>query len=784
MRAAAEAAALHAKMNSLKRQQELHRKQELLKKQQKELERIEEQERLQGELDAAEAKRDVLERLEEKSLPRGIEDPRDDISEKNNGHENEETRRNEELKAYKTSSSPSFPIQLNAQAPAFSPLTNGAQSSPQVQLLQRENTEIQRQQLQLLKKMTLPIPKPPVFSGNILEYPKWSSAFDALIEEDAVKPSHKLYYLGEYTTGKAQTMINGLLGPQTEDVYKRARNILNDRFGNPFKVYEAYCQKLRAWPVCSTAAELQEFNDFLVMTEETMKTVKYLKEFENYSAIRELAARLPTYYTNKWRDHAKKVDCKQGEYTFRDFVDYVQEAASDANHPVYSHEALAATRKEIQKGVITNAKRPPSWTKKESDVSLGTTFAVSTGSDETTENRPLSNGNKCFLCFKPHELEHCPEFLKKPVAERKAFARVKGLCFACLARGHVTRQCEQKKRCRICKKPHVTALHFYDPVAPKNDEQSGRSNKEIAKATSSCVSACHANNCRVTTSALIVPVWLHHKDDPKRETQVYAVLDDQSDTCFVTNEVCEKLGIKGPEVTLQLGTMHTVGNISTMKIDGLVVSRQDKLVKIELPKSYSRDQIPSRKEQIPRPGTAQAWEHLRPIANKIPPYYEDLKVGVLIGNNCVQAIKPREVIPGRPRDPYAIRTALGWGLIGASLPSSKPEADNVIISADCFRITTKEIGLEEIPARSFIQPVQHKEVINPFAVSKMFEQDFSEGEGHDKPLSQEDKRFLQKMKEGIHLTEDEMPLKCVCRSDKTTSNFHRTEEWRKPDSIS
>ena len=68
MRAAAEAATLHAKMNSLKRHQELDRKQELLKKQQKELERLEEQERLQGELDAAEAKRDVLERLERKII--------------------------------------------------------------------------------------------------------------------------------------------------------------------------------------------------------------------------------------------------------------------------------------------------------------------------------------------------------------------------------------------------------------------------------------------------------------------------------------------------------------------------------------------------------------------------------------------------------------------------------------------------------------------------------------------------------------------------------------------
>ena len=557
-------------------------------------------------------------------------------------------------------------------------------------------------------------------------------------------------------------MISGLLGLQTEDAYHRARKILKDRFGDPFKVYEAYRRKLRAWPICSTATELQEFSDFLVMTEETMRTVKYLKEFDNFSAIPELAARLPTYYTNKWRDNAKRTDSKQGDYTFHDFVSYVQEAASDATHPVFSHEALAATRKEIQQGVKTKPKRPPSDKKGDNDVSFGTTFATSAGNDE---NRPSQNKTKCFLCLKPHELEHCQEFLKKAVTERKAFARAKGLCFACLARGHMTRQCEQKKRCRICKKPHVTALHLYEPVTPKKDEQlEGSNEEETAKATSSCVSVCHANNCNATIntkSALIVPVWLHHKNNPELETQVYAVLDDQSDTCFVTNETCEKLGLTGPEVTLQLGTKHAVENINTMKINGLIISRHDKLVNIELPKSYTRDQIPARKEQIPRPETAQAWKHLRSIANKIPPYYKDLKVGVLIGNNCVQAIKPREVIPGRPRDPYAIRTALGWGLIGASLSSSESERDDGIIVSDCFRISTKEIGLEETPTRSFVQQTQCKEVINPFTVSKMFERDFSEGQGHCKTLSQEDKRFLQKMKDGIHLTKDhhyEMPL--------------------------
>ena len=46
------------------------------------------------------------------------------------------------------------------------------------------------------------------------------------------------------------------------------------------------------------------------------------------------------------------------------------------------------------------------------------------------------------------------------------------------------------------------------------------------------------------------------------------------------------------------------------------------------------------------------------------PYQHDVDMGLLIGANCTKAIKPREVIPGADDDPYAVRTTLGWGVIG------------------------------------------------------------------------------------------------------------------------
>ena len=103
---------------------------------------------------------------------------------------------------------------------------------------------------------------------------------------------------------------------------------------------------------------------------------------------------------------------------------------------------------------------------------------------------------------------------------------------------------------------------------------------------------------------MILPVWIHHKNDPDRRVKVYAVLDDQSDTCFVTDDVIDKLGVTGPVIQLELGTMHAIEKIDTQRINDLVVSRFDGKVNIPLPKAYTRTHIPGQRGQIPRLETA------------------------------------------------------------------------------------------------------------------------------------------------------------------------------------
>ena len=162
-----------------------------------------------------------------------------------------------------------------------------------------------------------------------------------------------------------------------------------------------------------------------------------------------------------------------------------------------------------------------------------------------------------------------------------------------------------------------------------------------------------------TTSSMIVPVVVHHKDRPHLEVSVYALLDDGSDSTFVTNSTLRDLGLEGTEVSLKLNTMHGKNSIPAQKVEGLVVQKLDKEAVIELPKAYSREAIPARRNQIPTPEIASKWSHLEKIKNQIPPIQDKVEVGLLIGCNCLKALKPQEVILGNDDDPYAVKTILG-----------------------------------------------------------------------------------------------------------------------------
>ena len=264
------------------------------------------------------------------------------------------------------------------------------------------------------------------------------------------------------------------------------------------------------------------------------------------------------------------------------------------------------------------------------------TFA--TKSEEKSGNAVTDSNSKkiiCAFCKNNHELDLCEKFSKMVLSERKKFVQINALCWGCLKWGHVYKECRGRKTCRRCGRRHPTYLH--DDSVMEHDRVPDQENGELSHSNpiSHCIEVCHLNNhAEPVSHSLIVPVWLHHGDNPSNKLMVYALLDDQSDACFVKQKALEKLGVSGPEVQLKLSTVLAQEAITSQKISGLVVQGVNESTEISLPRTYSRPIIPARRSQIPRPETARKWPHLKRIADHLMLYRDDLDVSLLLGINC------------------------------------------------------------------------------------------------------------------------------------------------------
>ena len=139
--------------------------------------------------------------------------------------------------------------------------------------LQAKQTELGSLLIRQQRKLNLPSKEPPVFSGNALDYPAFTTAFDSIICENVPSNKDRLYFLDKYTAGKANEVVKGFLAVNSEHSYTEARKLFNQRFGNPVHVAQAYKSRLRNWPHVKDgdSVALQEFSDFLFRCQEAVK---------------------------------------------------------------------------------------------------------------------------------------------------------------------------------------------------------------------------------------------------------------------------------------------------------------------------------------------------------------------------------------------------------------------------------------------------------------------------------------------------------------------------------
>ena len=504
-----------------------------------------------------------------------------------------------------------------------------------------------------------------------------------------------------------------------------------------------------------------------------MKKMQSMGDLVSTETLCLVSSKLPSYSGVKWCRHAHDTQTKSKKIvTFSAFVKFVGEEADLANDPVFSPDALKAERKKPDNQIRSGWKNKQK--KRDDSKSSANSFATSTTPPPSSfipPSKPSADqaAQACPLCNGRHALAKCSRFLKSSVDERREVIRSKGLCYGCFKTGHVSSGCRHRATCEECGRRHHTLLHGVKMRSsssnPQSDaklqdtQQASSENPPVAEsASSNLINVAHSSATEpasVITNCRIIQVILFHKDNPEKAVKVYALLDDASDTTFVTTQVQRELSIEGVGTSLDLSTMLGRERITVERIDGLVVQRLDKRTEVELPKAYARQSIPSRRDQIPRPETVNSWPHLKKIQDKIPPYDKNVEIGLLIGCNCPKAIKQTEVIRGKSEEPYAVRTLLGWSIVGP-VATSDTLLDDHALDSTCNQIIAREVisGTSDSQL-SFVFNGKTKEVINPSVISQMFELDFMEHKNKSKHgLSKEDRRFIEIVEQGAHQCED------------------------------
>lgn len=498
------------------------------------------------------------------------------------------------------------------------------------------------------------------FNGDPLKYFEFIRSFDSLIGCSALDNATKLLKLLSCCEGESRQLLQCCLMMDPDDGYRKAKTLLEERFGGKIKISQAWLKKVTTGQHLrpSDKLGLQKFADELKICSHTLEALGVMNEMSNYDCMTKIIERLPHYLKGRWLRVVKDIRHHGRSPNISDVVRFISEAAEEVNDPVFG--GLLDVKKDMPKRLHQKT---------------GSSFTTSTdNSNEVKKN--LTFKRKCHLCSAEHTLFGCDEFKKLPAPERLKFAKKAGICFNCLAKGHMSRDCNLRRTCTVpgCTMKHTKFLHIASgkqkETGNPHPQPSSESLEQQPLNTQSHVTG--AGKFKVALPILPVRVY-SCEDDVTVDT--FAMLDPGSTTSFCTEDLCTKLCATGKRCKLSLSTLEQANSaLECLDISLRVQGRNSDEV-ITLPHVYTKKTINVSCNNVSQEDISR-FPHLYDL--DILDSTSFGRVELLIGQDAPRALVPLDVRRGKD-GPFAVKTTLGWTLNG---PLVNPaETDDEVMQA-------------------------------------------------------------------------------------------------------
>ncbi|CAC5406217.1 unnamed protein product [Mytilus coruscus] len=193
-----------------------------------------------------------------------------------------------------------------------------------------------------------------------------------------------------------------------------------------------------------------------------------------------------------------------------------------------------------------------------------------------------------------------------------------------------------------------------DSFSKNNDLQKSENHESTQPVVNS--STCSDKGAGDVTCAMaIIPVRVK-LNNKSQSVETYAFFDSGSSINFCSEKLMRQLGANGKKTQITINTMGNTQTLNTFAINGLQVSSLSMEHVVDLPKVYTKANMPVSKEHIPTQQEIEKWTHLESV--DIPEI--DADIGIMIGNNVPDAFTPFDVATGPSGSPHATKTRLGW----------------------------------------------------------------------------------------------------------------------------
>ena len=544
--------------------------------------------------------------------------------------------------------------------------------------------------LTIKQVFALPKKELTTFDGDPLEYWNFIKSFENSIVNNAASESEKLMYLLQYTSGVAKDMIKCCLVMDSSLAYQRAWTLLEERFGHPFTITSKYVTKLTEGPPLkpSDRAGLLAFADQLKDCEHTLESIGYLDEINSADNLRRIVQRLPFHLRTKFIEVADQIQQAGQRTNISHIAEFVKVKARSANNPVFGCVVDAASQSERSE----NQRRKPkfkgptlpderAWTFNTQETEIGDRHSL-----PSNREAPAIRFAKCQACKGDHPLVKCKNFKDKNFEERLQVMKKAQLCHNCFKYGHIAVGCLAKSACEVqgCRRRHHTLLH-----PPRTIESRDSTAEQGAQVDSSTpLQSGQANSTsagRGKVCLRVVPVKVRRPDDASRTVDTYALLDSGSDISWCEKNLAVELGVHGAQKTFYLTTQEREDSPRVGLEISLTIEPLNGTDKVDVKRLWTVDRLNASSHSIPSEHDARQWPHLRDI--KLPSISEK-EVRLIIGTNAPDAFWVLEERRGNRGEPYAIRTPLGWTLMGPMEKSDSQDCHlnvNFVRSAEAVR---------------------------------------------------------------------------------------------------